>query len=287
MFGLFDKITEFFKEILIGVIQSNLEAMFVDINDKVTQVASQVGQTPQNFNGAVFSFIKNINDSVIIPLAGLIITAVLCIELIQVVMQRNNMHDSDSFELFKYVIKMWIAVFLVAHSFEFAMAAFDVGQHIVTKAAGVINTSATVDASQLKAMVETLKQKEIGELIIVSLETSLVKWIIQGISVLIMIITYSRMFEIYVYSSVSAIPFATMGNKEWGSIGTNYIRGLFALGLQGLFLMICLGIYAVLVKTVNITDIHKSIFTLLGYTVLLGLTMMKSGTVSKSIMNAH
>lgn len=287
MFGIFDKIEEFFKELLLGGIQANLESMFLDINDKVGAVATDVGKTPMGWNGDVFAFIKNINDSVIIPIAGLIITAVLCIELINMVMQKNNMHDTDTFEFFKYIIKMWIAVWLVSHAFEFSMAVFDVAQHMVNKAAGVINTSATVSGDQIVAMMDTLKEKGLGELVMILFETSLIKVAIQVISVVIMLVVYGRMFEIYVYSSVSAIPFATMGNKEWGQIGTNYIKGLFALGLQGLFLMVCLGIYAVLVKTIKITDIHTSTMTILGYAVLLGLMMLKSGTLAKSVLNAH
>lgn len=287
MFGIFDKIEEFFKELLLGGIQANLESMFLDINDKVGAVATDVGKTPMGWNGDVFAFIKSINDSVIIPIAGLIITAVLCIELINMVMQKNNMHDTDTFEFFKYIIKMWIAVWLVSHAFEFSMAVFDVAQHMVNKAAGVINTSATVSGDQIVAMMDTLKEKGLGELVMILFETSLIKVAIQVISVVIMLVVYGRMFEIYIYSSVSAIPFATMGNKEWGQIGTNYIKGLFALGLQGLFLMVCLGIYAVLVKTIKITDIHTSTMTILGYAVLLGLMMLKSGTLAKSILNAH
>ena len=287
MFGIFDKIEEFFKELLLGGIQANLESMFLDINDKVGAVATDVGKTPMGWNGDVFAFIKSINDSVIIPIAGLIITAVLCIELINMVMQKNNMHDTDTFEFFKYIIKMWIAVWLVSHAFEYSMAVFDVAQHMVNKAAGVINTSATVSGDQIVAMMDTLKEKGLGELVMILFETSLIKVAIQVISVVIMLVVYGRMFEIYVYSSVSAIPFATMGNKEWGQIGTNYIKGLFALGLQGLFLMVCLGIYAVLVKTIKITDIHTSTMTILGYAVLLGLMMLKSGTLAKSILNAH
>ena len=287
MFGIFDKIEEFFKELLLGGIQANLESMFLDINDKVGAVATDVGKTPMGWNEDVFAFIKSINDSVIIPIAGLIITAVLCIELINMVMQKNNMHDTDTFEFFKYIIKMWIAVWLVSHAFEFSMAVFDVAQHMVNKAAGVINTSATVSGDQIVAMMDTLKEKGLGELVMILFETSLIKVVIQVISVVIMLVVYGRMFEIYVYSSVSAIPFATMGNKEWGQIGTNYIKGLFALGLQGLFLMVCLGIYAVLVKTIKITDIHTSTITILGYAVLLGLMMLKSGTLAKSILNAH
>ena len=287
MFGIFDKIEEFFKELLLGGIQANLESMFLDINDKVGAVATDVGKTPMGWNGDVFTFIKSINDSVIIPIAGLIITAVLCIELINMVMQKNNMHDTDTFEFFKYIIKMWIAVWLVSHAFEFSMAVFDVAQHMVNKAAGVINTSATVSGDQIVAMMDTLKEKGLGELVMILFETSLIKVAIQVISVVIMLVVYGRMFEIYVYSSVSAIPFATMGNKEWGQIGTNYIKGLFALGLQGLFLMVCLGIYAVLVKTIKITDIHTSTMTILGYAVLLGLMMLKSGTLAKSVLNVH
>lgn len=287
MFGIFDKITEFFKELLIGGIQANLESMFLDINNQVASVASDVGQTPMGWNGEVFNFIKTINNNVIIPIAGLIITAVLCIELINLVMQKNNMHDSDTFELFKYIIKMWVAVYLVTHAFDFSMAVFDIAQSLVNQAAGVINTSAVVSVDQVAEMVALLADKGIGELIMILLETSLVKISIQAISLIITVVVYGRMFEIYIYSSVSAIPFATMGNKEWGQIGNNYIKGLFALGLQGLFLIICLGVYAVLVKTISITDIHTSIFMVLAYALLLGLTMLKTGTLAKSILNAH
>lgn len=286
MFGIFDKLTEFFKDMLLGGIKANLESMFLDINDKVGIIATDVGKTPMGWNGEVYNFIKNIND-VIVPIAGLIITAVLCIELINMVMQKNNMHDTDTFEFFKYIIKMFIAVYLASHAFEFSMAVFDVAQNLVNKAAGVITTSATVSGDQIVVMVDALKEKEIGELLMILVETSLVRIAIQGISLVITLIVYGRMFEIYVYSSVSSIPFATMGNKEWGQIGTNYIKGLFALGLQGLFLMVCLGIYTVLIRTVQITDIHASLFSILGYALLLGLMMFKSGTVAKSIMNTH
>jgi len=287
MFDIFGKIEEFFRELLLGGIKANLESIFLDINNQVNNIATEVGKTPMGWNGEVSSFIKSINDSVIIPIADLIITAVFCIELINMVTQKNNMHDTESFEFFKYIIKMWIAVWLVSHAFEFSMAVFDVAQDMVNKAAGVINTSATVTSDQIVKMMDTLKSKGLGELMMILFETSIVKIVIQGISVVIMIVVYGRMFEIYVYSSVSAIPFATMGNREWGQIGTNYIKGLFALGFQGLFLMVCLGIYAVLVKTIKISDIHSSTFSILGYAVLLGLMMLKSGTLAKSVMNSH
>ena len=253
MFGIFDKIEEFFQELLLGGIQANLESMFIDINDKVGAIATDIGKTPMGWNSDVFAFIKSINDNVIIPIAGLIITAVLCIELINMAIQKNNMHDTDTFEFFKYIIKMWIAVWLVSNAFTFSMAVFDVAQNLVNQAAGVINTSAVISGEEIVQMVEGLKDKGLGELVMILFETSIVKIAIQAMSIVIMLVVYGRMFEIYVYCSVSAIPFATMGNREWGQIGTNYIKGLFAIGLQGLFLIICLGIYAVLVKTINIT----------------------------------
>ncbi|MDO5714205.1 MAG: CD0415/CD1112 family protein [Tissierellia bacterium] len=287
MFNIVDKINEFFKEMLIDVIKENLSGMLLDINDKVSTIATEVGKTPSAWNSEVFSFIKSISENVILPIAALIITAILCIELIQTVMNKNNMHEVDTFDFFKYVIKMWIAVYLVSHAFDFAMAVFDLAQHLIGQAAGVINVSANVNPGDIEAMVETLKEESIGKLIVISLETGLVKMIIQGISILITIILYGRMIEIYIYTSICAIPFSTMGNKEWGSIGVNYIKGLFSLGLQGLLLLICVGIYAVLVKNLNIADIHKSIFELLGYTLILGISMMKSGSIAKSILNAH
>jgi len=182
---------------------------------------------------------------------------------------------------------MWIAVWLVAHAFEFSMAGFDVAQSMISKAAGVVGTSANITPGNFDAMVDALKTKELGTLIGIALETGLVKFSLTILSILITVILYGRMIEIYIYCSVAAIPFSTMGNKEWSSIGTNYIKSLFALGLQGLFILIFFGIYAVLVKTVNFTDIHTSILQVLAYGLILGVMMMKSGSIAKAILNSH
>lgn len=287
MLDLFGKIDEFFKNIMIDVIKDNLSAMLLDINEKVGTVAGEVGKTPSSWNSEVFAFIKSINENVVLPIAVIILTAICCIELIQVVMQKNSMHDTDTFEFFKYIIKMWIAVWLVSHAFEFSMAVFDVAQEMVGKAAGVVGSSANITPGDFDAMVDALKTKELGTLIGISLETGLVKISLTILSVLITVILYGRMIEIYIYCSVAAIPFATMGNKEWSSIGTNYIKSLFVLGLQGLFILIFFGIYAVLVKTVNFTDIHVSILKVLAYGLILGVMMMKSGSIAKAILNSH
>ena len=287
MFDLFGKIEEFFKDIMIDIIKDNLSAMLVDINDKVGTVAGEVGKTPSSWNSEVFTFIKSINTNVVLPIAAIILTAILCIELIQVVMRKNSMHDTDTFEFFKYIIKMWIAVWLVSHAFDFPMAVFDVAQSMIGKAAGVVGTSANITPGNFDAMVEALKTKELGTLIGIALETGLVKFSLTILSILITVILYGRMIEIYIYCSVAAIPFSTMGNKEWSNIGTNYIKSLFALGLQGLFILIFFGIYAVLVKTVNFTDIHTSILQVLAYGLILGVMMMKSGSIAKAILNSH
>ena len=287
MLDLFGKIEEFFKDIIIDVIKDNLSAMLIDINEKVGTIAGEVGKTPSSWNSEVFTFIKSINTNVVLPIAAIILTAILCIELIQVVLQKNTMHDTDSFEFFKYIIKMWIAVWLVSHAFEFSMAVFDVAQEMVGKAAGVVGNSANITPGNFDAMVDALKTKELGILIGIALETGLVKFSLTALSVLITVILYGRMIEIYIYCSIAAIPFSTMGNKEWGSIGTNYIKSLFALGLQGLFILIFFGIYAVLVKTVNFTDMHTSILQVLAYGLILGIMMMKSGSIAKAILNSH
>ncbi len=289
LFGIVDKIKDMLKEILIGNITANFESMFGEINNKIGSIATDVGQTPMGWNKEVYNFIKNINDDVIIPIAGLIITAVLCIELIQMVMERNNMQDADSFELYKYVIKAFVAVYLASHAFEFSMAVFDVAQTLVNKAAGVVGASTTFTSEELLASIETLKELDLGKLFGLVIETTIFKGVLWVVGILINIIIAGRMFEIYVYSSISSIPFATMGNKEWGQIGTNYIKGLFALGLQGLFLMICLGIYNVLIKTVVLSsaDFMAALSSIVGFALLLGVMMFKSGSISKSVMNAN
>lgn len=289
LFGIVDKIKDMLKEILIGNITANFESMFGEINNKIGSIATDVGQTPMGWNKEVYNFIKNINDDVIIPIAGLIITAVLCIELIQMVMERNNMQDADSFELYKYVIKAFVAVYLASHAFEFSMAVFDVAQTLVNKAAGVVGASTTFTSEELLASIETLKELDLGKLFGLVIETTIFKGVLWVVGILINIIIAGRMFEIYVYSSISSIPFATMGNKEWGQIGTNYIKGLFALGLQGLFLMICLGIYNVLIKTVVLSSANfmAALSSIVGFALLLGLMMFKSGSISKSVMNAN
>ena len=289
MFGIFDKIEEFFKELLLGGIQANLESMFLDINDKVGAVATDVGKTPMGWNGDVFAFIKSINDSVIIPIAGLIITAVLCIELINMVMQKNNMHDIDTFMFFKWFFKAWVAVYLVTHTFTITMAVFDMAQHVVSGAAGVIggDTNIDVDAA-LSSMQAGLDAMEIPELLLLVMETSLVSLCMKIMSVLITVILYGRMIEIYLYCSVSPIPFATMTNREWGQIGNNYLKALFALGFQGFLIMICVGIYAVLVGSMIVADnLHSAIFSLAAYTVILCFSLFKTGALAKSIFNAH
>lgn len=289
LFGIVDKIKDMIKEILIGNITANFESMFGEINNKISSIATDVGQTPMGWNKEVYNFIKNINDDVIIPIAGLIITAVLCIELIQMVMERNNMQDADSFELYKYVIKAFVAVYLASHAFEFSMAVFDVAQTLVNKAAGVVGASTTFTSEELLASIETLKELDLGKLFGLVIETTIFKGVLWVVGILINIIIAGRMFEIYVYSSISSIPFATMGNKEWGQIGINYIKGLFALGLQGLFLMICLGIYNVLIKTVVLSsaDFIAALSSIVGFALLLGVMMFKSGSISKSVMNAN
>ena len=290
MGGIIDKITEFIKELLTGWITSNLDTMFTDVNEKVGTIATEVGRTPQSWNGSIFSMIKQLSDNVIVPIAGMIITFVLCYELISMIMEKNNMHDTDTFMFFKYIFKMWVAVYLVTHTFDIAMAVFDVANHVVTSAGGIISDSATIDvADALKTILENgVEDMGIGELLGLGLESMIVSLCMKIISVLITVILYGRMIEIYLYVSVAPIPFATFTNREWGSIGNNYVKALLALGFQGFFMMVCVAIYAVLVASVAVAgNLHSALWSVAAYTVILCFSLFKTGSLSKSIFNAH
>ena len=287
--ALFEEIEKWMRQLLSGMVTSNLTNMFTDVNQKTGEIASQVGQTPQGWNGSIFSMIRNLSNSVIIPIAGMIITLILCYELISMVTSANNMHDVDTFMFFRYFFKMWVAVWIVSHTFDMVMAIFDVGQHVVNSAAGIIGGSTAIDISTLVGQMSTTMQTmEIGELVLLALETLLVSFGMKVMSVIITVVLYGRMIEIYLYSSVAAIPFATMSNREWGQIGNNYLRGLLALAFQGFFIMVCVAIYAVLISTMQISDnMHSALFGIAAYTVMLCFALLKTGSLSKSVFNAH
>lgn len=289
MFDLFGSIEEWLRELLTGFVSSNLTTMFTDVNDKTGTIAAEVGKTPQGWNAGIFNMIQSLSDSVIVPIAGLIITFVLCYELISMIIEKNNMHDMDTWMFFKWFFKAFIAVFLVTNTFNIVMAIFDVGQSLVTSAAGVINGTTAIDiATTITAMETEMETMAIGELLALTLETVLVSLCMKIISILITVVLYGRMIEIYLYSSVAPIPFATMTNREWGQVGNNYARGLLALGFQGFFIMVIVGIYCVLVNEMTVAaNIHSALFSIAAYTVVLCFALFKTGSISKSIFNAH
>ncbi len=289
MESIFEAINEWLKELLIGAINGNLSNMFGDVNEKVGTIAVQAGQTPQGWNGGVFTMIQNLSQTVILPIAGLVITYVLCVELIGMITDKNSLHDINTFMFFKYVFKAWVAVYLVTHVFDITMAVFDVGQHLVNNAAGVISSDTAIDVeSTLATMTANMETMEVPELLLLVMETAAVSMCMKIMSVLITVILYGRMIEIYLTCSVAPIPFATMTNREWGSIGNNYLKGLFALGVQGFFIMVCVGIYAVLVNEMVIaSNLHSAIFSIAAYTVILCFSLFKTGSLAKSIFHAH
>ena len=289
MFDLFERIEEAIRELLTNFVSSNLTTMFTDVNDRTGTIAAEVAQTPQAWNSGIFNMIESLSNSVIIPIAGMIITFVLCYELISMITEKNNMHDMDTWMFFKWFFKSFIAVYLVTNTFNITMAIFDVGQHLVNSAAGVIGGSTAIDIATTIADMETaMESMELGELLQLSLETMLVSMCMKIISILITVVLYGRMIEIYLYTSVAPIPFATMTNREWGQIGNNYARGLLALGFQGFFIIVIVGIYCVLVNSMTVAaDIHSALFSIAAYTVILCFALFKTGGISKSIFNAH
>lgn len=287
--AIFEAIEVWMRTLLTTMVTSNLQNMFTDVNEKTGEIATQVGQTPQGWNSGIFNMIHNLSNSVIIPIAGMIITFVMCYELISMLTEKNNMHDIDTWMFFKYVFKMMIAVYLLSNTFNITMAVFDLGQHVVNSAAGVISHDTAIDTTQLLTSIETaMVNMELGELVVLALETLLVSFGMKIMSIVITIACYGRMIEIYLYTSVAPIPFATLTNREWGQIGSNYLRGLFALAFQAFLMMVCVGIYGVLVALIRIsTNLHASLFGIASYTVLLCYTLFKTGSLSKQIFNSH
>ena len=284
-----DFIWDAIKDLLKEIINSNLENMFTDVNNNVSTIAAQVGTTPQGWNSSIFNMIRNLSDTVVLPIAGLILTFVLCYELITMVTEKNNMHDVDTFMFFKYIFKCGIAVYLVSHTFDITMAIFDVAQTIINSASGAISHDTHIDiSSALTNLSATMDGMGIGDLMLLVLETALVSMAMNIVGIIITVILYGRMIEIYITTSVAPIPFATMTNREWGSIGNNYLKSLFALGFQGFFMMVCVGIYAVLIRSFTISDdLHTTLFTIAAYTVILCFSLFKTSTLSKSIFQAH
>ena len=286
---IWDKITEWLKELLVGGIVSNLSGLFDSINTRVADVATTVGTTPQGWNGSIFSMIKNLSENVVVPIAGIILTIVMCLELIQMLIDRNNMHDFDTFVFFKWIFKTFAAVLIVTNTWNIVMGVFDVAQNVVNQASGVIVGDTAIDVATLIGNMETkLMEMDIGPLFGLWFQSSLMGIIAWVLSICIFIVVYGRMIEIYMVTSVAPIPMATMANHEWGQLGQNYLRSLFALGFQAFLIMVCVAIYAVLVNTITVdSDVSAALWTCIGYTVLLCFTMFKTSSIAKSVFNAH
>ena len=288
MDSLFDKITDWLKEMLVGGIMDNLSGLFDSVNDQVGEIAGNVGASPASFSPEVFSLIRNISESVIIPIAGLILTFIACYELIQLIIEHNNLANFETWIFFKWIFKTFVAVMLITNTFNITMAVFDVSQHVVTSAAGIISGSTAVDASALENLEETLMDMDLGPLLGLWLQSIIVQITMSALSILIFVIVYGRMIEIYLMVSLAPIPFSTFGSREQSQIGQNYLRSLLALGIQGFLILICVGIYAVMVQGIAFTDdVIGSIWGVMGYTVLLCFTLFKTGTLAKGVFNCH
>ena len=289
MESILDKITEWLKTMLVEGIITNLSGMFDNVNQQVGEIAGQVGLTPAAWNAGVFSMIRSLSESVIIPIAGVILAFVMTYELIQMVIDRNNLHDIDTWIFFKWIFKTFVAVLLVTHTFDIVMGIFDMAQSVVNSASGVISADASVDLVTTVADLQTrLSAMELGPLFGLWFQSLFIGFTMQALSICIFLVIYGRMIEIYLVTSVGPIPMATMVNREWGGMGQNYLRSLLALAFQAFLIMVCVGIYAVLVQNIATeTDIIKAVWTTLGYTVLLCFTLFKTGSLAKSIFNAH
>ena len=285
---IIDALADWIKSILTSGILSNLSDLFGQVNDQVTSVAGVVGQTPMGWNAAIFNMIKNISDTVVLPIAGLILSFVMTLELIQIIMDKNNGHDFDLFMLYKWIFKSMFAVLIVTNTWNIVMSVFDIAQSVVQGAAGIIAES-NIDSSLLiPGLQNQLAGMGVGELVSLWMITLLLRFSMWPITIIIFIVVYGRMIEIYLLTSMAPIPMATMMGKELGNIGQNYLRSLVALGFQGFLIIICVAIYSVMLQGLVVgDDIFVSLLYYVAYTVLLCFTLLKTSALSKSIFNAH
>ena len=286
---IWEKITEWLKGLLVGGIMSNLTGLFDSINGQVSEIAATVGATPQGWNGGVFSMVKNLSETVVVPIAGVILTFVMCVELIQMVVDRNSMHDFETFTLFKWAFKTFCSVLIVTNTWNIVMGVFEVAQSVVNRASGLIVADTSLDLGTVVTDMEArLIEMEVGPLFGLWFQSMLMGMVSWALTICIFVIVYGRMIEIYLVTSIAPIPMATMMNREWGQMGQNYLRSLFALGFQAVLIVVCVAIYAVLVRTISAeADVVKAIWTCMGYTVLLCFCLFKTSSLSRSVFNAH
>ena len=286
---LWDAITEWLKEILVSGIMSNLSGMFDGVNDKVGEISTQVGMTPQAWNSSIFNMVQNLSENVIMPIAGVILAFVMTLELVQILMDKNNFHDVETVVFFKWVFKTACAILIVTNTWTIVMGIFDVAQGVVNQASGIIIGDTSIDLSSVMPdMEEQLMEMELGPLFCLWFQSLFVGITIWALTICIFIITYGRMLEVYLVTSVAPIPMAAMLGREWGGMGQNYLKSLFALGFQAFLIMVCVAIYAVLVQNISVSDdISTAIWTCMGYTVLLCFTLFKTGSLAKSVFSAH
>ena len=285
---LIDGIANWFKGLLVDAVMASFAGMFGMVNDQVTDIAVQVGQTPAGWNAGVFAMVRTLSETVVLPIAGMILTFVLCYELINMIIEKNNMHDFDTFVLFKWIFKTFVAVFILTNVFNIVMFIFGLAQNAVNESAALIVGDLELGNDAMMSAIRTqLEAMGIGELIGLYLETQIVKLCMGIMSIVIFIIVFGRMLEIYLVISVAPIPMSTMVNREWGNMGNNYLKSLAALAFQGFLIMVCVGIYAVLVSVIGTGgNIHGAIWTVAGYTALLCFMLIKSGGIAKSIFTA-
>ena len=286
---IIEMIQEWFKEVLIDGIISNLSGTFDTVNAKVGEIAGEVGMTPSGWNGGIFNMIRSLSETVIVPIAGIILTFVMCYELIQLIVEKNNLHDFDTWLFWKWIFKTFCAVLIVTNTWNIVMAVFDMAQSVVNQSAGVIISEAGIDISGVVGDLETtLADWSIGALLGLWFQSIFVGLCAHILTIAIILVIYGRMIEIYLVTSIGPIPFATMANREWGQTGQNYLKSLLALGFQAFLIMVCVGIYAVLVQNIAVGDnITTAIWECLGYTVLLCYTLFKTGSLAKSLFGAH
>ncbi len=299
---VFERLDLWIKGILADTVCSNLRSMMETIQTLTVGLDSELALSPDSYNADMWSMLQNVIDSAIVPVASLVLTAIMCLELISWLNEQNNMRTTGDImaQFVKFIVRLFIGVLLVQKSYDITLWVFRLSNFVIFNAIGTINTSISADilsGSSLEAIKETLVTLEIGDLLTiigVSFLASLATVIIQAAA---WIVILGRVIQIYMYCSVGAIPYATLTHKETSGIGKNYLLNLAALGFQGFFMLIAIAMYGYLINDaiskldpgdlVSPMGFISFVLKLLCCGGALLFTLIGSKSLSKSIFNAH
>lgn len=304
-----EAIEEFFTNVLAGASSSAIDSalnLFKNGLNSDSIVGDALTTTPNAYEGGdIFLIIDNICDNIVAPIGGMILVIILLYELISVVIGGNNFREFDTSIFFKWIFKCLCGVILISHTSDIIIGVFSMGSGITKDAlelavtGDVITEEIATIAGDIQTMLTTQCEGEWG-ILVTFLLFSLIMWIAVVASlVIVMLVIISRMIEAFMYISIAPIPMSTFMNKEWGTIGNNWLRNLLAIAFQGVFIVVAIALFQTMFTVtlqgmleVDLTDgasidLYFNMILCIVWAIALCFTVFRSSSVSKSVFNAH